>query len=50
MSLARNWYAAVFIVACLLVAFGPWLCAWLEDRADRRDAALWDSLHPGSER
>lgn len=42
-------YQAAFIVALLSVFAGPKVCAWLEDRADRRDAAAWLRM-PGAVR
>lgn len=41
------WYWLLFFLAAVAVLAGPWLCARLDDRADRRDREAWRSLGGG---
>jgi hypothetical protein len=43
------WYWLGFFALALLMFAGPWLCSWLDDREDDRNAELWMQM-PGATR
>lgn len=40
-------YWVLFAAVSVAVFAGPKVCAWLEDRADQRDAEVWSRM-PGA--